>query len=208
MKGYFFSTPVWMIKAFPQFWWSVDTEEKILFLTFDDGPTPTVTPFVLDLLDDFQAKATFFCIGENAIAYPKLFNDILHRGHMVGNHTQSHLNAWETKNASYIRDIKLFDEIYTSKLFRPPYGKLKPFQQKMLTDREIIMWSHMAGDFDPKLDLSRSKKALLKAKRGSIMVFHDSIKAFENLRSLLPAVLGEYADRGYAFKTLNDYAVN
>lgn len=204
MKGYFFHTPRLIRWFYPDFHWKVLTREQALFLTFDDGPEPEVTPHILRLLHDFQARATFFCIGEQMKKYPELVREILDAGHAIGNHTDSHPNGWKTKSELYLRDIRLFDEVYRTRLFRPPHGQVTPTQSKLLRGRKVVMWTHMAGDFDESLNAERSLKNLLKAKPGSILVFHDSVKAYKNLEVLLPEVLRHFSRLGYIFKSIEE----
>lgn len=160
--------------------WNILTKEKQLYLSFDDGPHETATPFVLDSLKQYNAKATFFCIGKNVKAYPNIYERILNEGHATGNHTYNHLDGWKTKNDLYVNDIADAAKYINSKLFRPPYGKIPPFVSKMLRkklDYKIIMWHILSGDFDKKLSPQKClENVLLNAKPGSIIVFHDRKK--------------------------------
>ena len=183
------------------------TKQKELYLTFDDGPHETATPFVLDQLKQYDAKATFFCIGKNAKMYPRIYQRILDEGHAVGNHTFDHLNGWKTKNELYINNIKKAAEYINSKLFRPPYGKISPSISKLIRRKlgyKIIMWSVLSADFDEKLSPQKcAKYVLLNAKPGSIIVFHDSTKAWERMSYALPETLNYFAANGFCFKTIN-----
>ena len=145
------SHPPKLIRSiYPSLIWKIDTDEKELFLTFDDGPTPGVTDLVLDKLKENNAKATFFCLGKNIEAHPELFSRILNEGHSVGNHTYSHMNGWKNTSIDFLRDVSHFDNIYKTDLFRPPYGRLKNSQIKTLTKSyKIIMWSILSMDYDP-----------------------------------------------------------
>jgi peptidoglycan/xylan/chitin deacetylase (PgdA/CDA1 family) len=198
--------PSWFIKLNNSLVWKIPTTEKELYLTFDDGPHETATPFVLDQLKDHNAKATFFCLGKNVKAYPKIYERILDEGHTPGNHTFNHLDGWKTKNNVYIRDIAEAAKYIDSKLFRPPYGKISPFLSKLLRKKlnyKIIMWHILSADFDVKISPQKCvENVLLNATRGSIIVFHDSTKAFERMQYALPQILKHFTDEGYAFKAL------
>jgi peptidoglycan/xylan/chitin deacetylase (PgdA/CDA1 family) len=154
---YFVKTPWWIKKVFPFYTWGIPTKEKILYLTFDDGPHPEATPFVLSELKKFSALATFFCIGKNVLAYPDIYKRILHEGHTVGNHTQNHLNGWKTANDLYMSDIAEAANYIDSNLFRPPYGRITLFQAKNLPaamkgkKSKIIMWDVLSADFDESI---------------------------------------------------------
>jgi peptidoglycan/xylan/chitin deacetylase (PgdA/CDA1 family) len=177
-----------------------------VYLTFDDGPIPEITPWVLDMLKKNHAKATFFCIGENVKKYPSIFKRIIVEGHTIGNHTYSHLNGWNTKTDDYIKNCERFDEILDKcykdispdimmgsvKLFRPPYGKLTSKQSKYLYKRgyTICMWDLLSGDFSQKISPEKCLHNVIKhISPGNIIVFHDSLKAEKNLRFVLPNVL-------------------
>jgi len=208
---YFVKTP-WFIKnLWRRYIWSIDTKEKILYLSFDDGPHPIATPFVLDQLKKYSATATFFCIGKNVEAHPGLYKRILEEGHAIGNHTHSHLNGWKTNNNLYLSDIAKASATISSALFRPPYGRIRSSQARRLNEAinsdspKIIMWSVLSGDFDE--NLSREKCLLNvtgNAKPGSIIVFHDSEKAFSRLAFTLPRVLEMFAKKGYVFNKLEE----
>ncbi|MFY7964883.1 MAG: polysaccharide deacetylase family protein [Chitinophagaceae bacterium] len=199
---YLVKTPWLLKKIYSKCAWNIDTKEKKIFLTFDDGPHPTATPYVLDLLKQYNAKATFFCIGKNVEENRNIYNRIIEEGHTVGNHTQHHLNGWKVSDDDYINDIKQAANNIDSKLFRPPYGRISHFQIKLLQQMnfKIIMWDVLSGDFD--INLSKDKCAnnvLLNAKEGSIIVFHDSQKAWERLQYTLPKVLDYFSKNGYQF---------
>ncbi len=216
------TTPHFLQTLFPQIVFSYPSSnlEKTLYLTFDDGPTPEITEWVLSLLAAYEAQATFFCIGKNVQQHPLLFEKIKTHRHAIGNHTHHHLNGWLTSNAVYLADIQLASKYIPSYLFRPPYGRLgiqqvhqirkqlvSPTIYKasssnvVLQGYKIIMWSILSGDFDKNLDAARCFRTIVKeAKSGSIIVFHDSIKAAPLLRVILPKVLQYYSNLGYRFK--------
>lgn len=178
--------------------------EKI-YLSFDDGPHPEITPWVLDQLKIWNAKATFFCIGKNVAAYPDIYQRILMEGHRTGNHTMNHLNGWKTNTADYFNNILEAEKYIDSKLFRPPYGKLTRFQGKALREAgyKIIMWSLLSADFDTRLNPSDCWELVEKNYRpGSILVFHDSEKAWPRLKVVLPKLLKQASRVGYTFETL------
>jgi len=202
---YLVKTPSIIKKMFSSFVWDIPTKEKILYLTFDDGPHERATPFVLDELKKHHAKATFFCIGKNVVQHPAIYQRILDEGHAAGNHTQHHLNGWKTKTNEYINDIREAANIIQSDLFRPPYGKIKRSQSSKVNSESfsIIMWDILSGDFD--LNVSKEKclqYVLNNAIGGSIIVFHDSTKAFEKLQYVLPKVLGYFTEKGYQFQAI------
>ena len=180
-----------------------------MYLTFDDGPHPEVTPFVLDELKKYNAKATFFCIGKNVAAYPDTYKRILEEGHAVGNHTQHHLNGWKTKDAVYLDDVKEACKYIDSSLFRPPYGRITSFQAKHIKnamkkeDAKIIMWDIISGDFDESISPEDClENVILNGRNGSIIVYHDSEKAFKRLKLALPETLRFFEKRGMRFENL------
>jgi peptidoglycan-N-acetylglucosamine deacetylase len=208
-KPYFVKTPWWLKKFYSQRLWNVNTQEKIIYLTFDDGPNPKATPFVLDQLKKYNAKATFFCIGENVITYPHIYTRIIDEGHKVGNHTHHHLNGWKTNSDIYLHDVAEAARYIDSSLFRPPYGRMGSFQAKNINKAlkvpraKIIMWTVLSGDFDT--DITKEKclqNVIVHARPGSIIVFHDSEKAFPRLEYALPGVLKFFSEKGYVFENL------
>ncbi len=201
---YLTKTPLFIQSMFPRFLWKVTGDDKVLFLTFDDGPIPDVTPWVLDTLEEYSAKATFFCVGNNVRKNPEVYNRITSSGHSVGNHTYSHLNGWKTDLNTYIKNVKHCDELIDTKLFRPPYGRLKPAQAKELNrDYKIIMWDVLSGDFDPTLTVDQCfENIILHAVPGSIIVMHDSLKAEGKIKAVLPMVLDYYSALDYRFESL------
>ena len=217
--------------CFPSLLWNLPSKEKVLYISFDDGPIYEVTPWVLSILKRYEAKATFFCIGDNVEANPEIFQQILAEGHTVGNHTFNHLNGWITPSEEYLRNTlkteKLLSEnisLYKNspaakrvensgkdtpfanlKLFRPPYGKLRFSQMRKLKKAgyKIVMWDVISGDFDENLPAESCYKFVIEMSRsGSIIVFHDSIKARKNMQEVLPRVLEYFSRKGYKFKSL------
>jgi peptidoglycan/xylan/chitin deacetylase (PgdA/CDA1 family) len=215
---YLTRSPRWLKWMYPNLVWDVPVEkdEKFLYLTFDDGPHPIATPFVLDQLKLYNAKATFFCVGRNVADHNDIYKDIIEQGHKVGNHTYDHLNGWKVKDQEYIDDIAKAAELIDSKLFRPPYGRITKFQSSVLTGKisddqsqtsnpkfQIIMWSVLAGDWDKNITAEKCyENVVMNAKPGSIIVFHDSAKALERLQYALPKALAYFAQQGYQFKAL------
>jgi peptidoglycan-N-acetylglucosamine deacetylase len=207
--NYFVKTPWWLKKIYSSYVWSVDTKEKIIYLSFDDGPHPIATSFVLDELKKYNAKATFFCIGKNVVAEQAIYKRILDEGHAVGNHTYNHFNGWKTKDDIYLDDVKEAGKFIDSIMFRPPYGRITSFQAKNIngalkkTFVKIIMWDVISGDFDNSLTGDQClQNVILNTTKGSIVVFHDSEKAFSRLQFLLPGVLKFFVKKGYRFERL------
>ena len=190
--------------------WKIPNAKDEVFLTFDDGPTPEVTPRILEILKEHQPKATFFCVGENVQKHPELFEQILSEGHNVGNHSFNHLNAWETDRKTYLENIKKASEWIPSKLFRPPYGKISPKLIKYLRkEYKIIMWTVLSGDFDADVDPEQCfKNATAKTEAGDILVFHDNIKARANVLDALPRTLDYFKDLGIKVSALPDKSVD
>ena len=201
---YLVRTPRLIQNLFPSYTWRVPTEEKVLYITFDDGPIPEITPWVLETLRTFNAKATFFCVGDNVKKNPSVFQQVLAEGHTVGNHTFNHLSGWDTENIPYFHNIRHCAKLVKSNLFRPPFGRLTPKQTQFLTRHyNIVMWDVLSGDFDESLTNEDCLKNVTSAaRRGSIVVFHDSVKAAEKLKFTLPKVLEHYAAKGYRFESL------
>ena len=205
-------TPGFVKTLFPNFVWNIDTDKKELYLTFDDGPTPEITDWVLQILKQYHAKATFFCIGNNIEKYPEVFQNIINERHSIGNHTYNHLKGWKHKSKIYINDvletetvINKFQRVNNEKLFRPPYGKFKNKQSKKILELNyrIILWDVLSYDWDRSVsEKTCLNNVISAAKEGSIIVFHDSIKASRNLKYVLPKVLDYYTKKGYIFKAL------
>ncbi|AMR31460.1 polysaccharide deacetylase [Mucilaginibacter sp. PAMC 26640] len=198
----------WLLKMlYAKLIWHVKPGSRCIFLTFDDGPIPIVTPFVLNILKEYDAKATFFCIGDNINKHPEVFNAVVNDGHAIGNHTYNHLRGWDTDSEIYLENFLKCDGLTHSKLFRPPYGRIKRKQidllKKAKPDLKIIMWDVLSGDFDIDLKPEKCLKNVLKhTADGSIVVFHDSQKAFDRLKYTLPLALEHWSKQGYTFGVL------
>lgn len=204
-----FKTPFIASYVYPGLLWKVKTVEKVLYLTFDDGPIPHLTEWVLDVLREFEAKATFFCVGENVVKNPQIFRQIISQGHAVGNHTQHHLNGKKTPLEEYLADVLACDEAMkkesvSTPLFRPPYGRLTNAQRKqLLQQKTIVMWDVLTQDYDQNLEPGLIlEKSIAATKKGAIVVFHDNIKAERNLKEVLPKFLSHFKQVGYRFESL------
>ena len=191
---------------YPGWRWRIPTSEKKIYLSFDDGPHNSITPFVLEQLAIYNAKASFFCIGKNVRDNPNTFEKILASGHTIGNHTMHHKNGWKARDEEYFRDISEAGKFIDSHLFRPPYGKLSRFQGNALKKAgwEIVMWTVLSGDFDTRKKPSDCWEILRKnIKPGSIVLFHDSEKAWPRLKEILPKTLSHFSKEGYTFEQLS-----
>jgi len=185
--------------------WSRSTKHKRIYLSFDDGPHPTITNFVLDTLRENGIKATFFCIGDNVLKYPETFERIVKEQHSIGNHTHNHLNGWKTDNIQYYKNILQAAKHIPSKLFRPPYGKIKPTQANYLLKRgwRIIMWNSLSADFDTSIDgVTCFNNVKSTMENGSIVVFHDSEKAFDRMKIALPLLIQYCREQHYEIRAL------
>lgn len=185
-------------------WRIISQEEKQIFLTFDDGPVPEVTPWVLDVLDEYDVKATFFCVGDNIRKYPEMYQEVLKRGHLTGNHTFNHLQGWKTWTKNYIANVNQAEKYIKTSLFRPPHGHIRFLQLKFLLSKyNVIMWDVVTRDYSKKLSGEMVFENVKKYTRdGSIIVFHDSLKAEKNLRYALPRSIEYLLNEGYTFKLL------
>ncbi|CAM1367540.1 polysaccharide deacetylase family protein [Tenacibaculum xiamenense] len=208
MRFYLIKTPRIIKKIFSRYTWCFSSNNPEVYLTFDDGPIPEVTEFVLEQLKKHNAKATFFCIGDNIQKHPSIFKEIIGNGHSIGNHTFNHLNGWKTTSKDYITNTLKTEELINkfhsknTKLFRPPYGKIKHSQTSLLLKKgyKVIMWDVLSADFDARTTKEQcAQNVLKKTKNGSIIVFHDSIKAREKLYYALPIVLEKLSKKGYSF---------
>lgn len=204
--------PVMIQKIFPSLVWSISTNKSVVYLTFDDGPILDITPFILDSLRRYDAKATFFCVGENIVKHQQIFDQIIKQGHAVGNHTQHHLKAWKTSSNRYMEDIVLCQEQIDRssakqrvKIFRPPYGQIHPrMDPRDWPPMPIIMWSVLSCDYDSRVSPETClHKTIRYTKPGSIVVFHDNIKAWRNLSYALPRYLDHFSSLGYRFEALD-----
>jgi peptidoglycan-N-acetylglucosamine deacetylase len=186
--------------------WDMPAEGKKIYLSFDDGPHPVATSFVLDLLKEYEAKGSFFCIGNNVEKYPEIYQRIINDGHTTGNHTQHHRNGWKTPDDEYLADIREAQKYIQSGLFRPPYGRVRFGQLRRIIHElgmKPVMWSLLSGDFDTSITGMKCAENILRnVKPGDIVVFHDSEKAFERLRYALPLVLEGIRARGWVAEKL------
>lgn len=184
--------------------WRKEKEEKKIYLTFDDGPVPEVTPWVLDILKANAIEATFFCVGENVEKHKDLYQRILREHHTVGNHTHNHISGWKTPLSIYLKNVDKCAKSVRSTLFRPPYGRIRKKQQRALEQRyTIVMWDVLTGDYDQKTSPQKCLRNALKYTRnGSIIVFHDSLKAKRNIQYALPRFIEEAKNKGYTFEKL------
>ena len=188
---------------FPSLVWRIENSENNIWLTFDDGPTPEVTPYILQVLKEEKIKATFFLVGEQIEKFPNLVNDIISDGHLIANHSYSHKNGWLTSKEKYLKDIEKCQQLMPqNKLFRPPFGKITTGQISLLKEKyKIILWDVLSWDFSKKTTTKRVKKNILKnTKYGSIIVFHNNNKSFSNLR-VLKETLQELKKQGFRFST-------
>lgn len=200
-----YRVPKLLIRLYPKLEWRVNTTSKTIYLTFDDGPHPEITRWVLQFLDSRKIKATFFCVGENVVKFPGVLQEILMAGHSVGNHSHRHLKGWNTPVKKYVADVNEAKGHIPANLFRPPYGRIKRQQAALLqaAGYKIIMWSLLSCDYLPNLNRENAKKNLLKLCRpGDIVVFHDSVKAYANLQEILPEFVDAMMQLGYNFEPL------
>lgn len=196
--------PFWLRFAYPEATWFRDRSEKRLFLTFDDGPVPDVTEEIILILKKYEVRATFFCVGENIERHPHIFKDLQSQGHRIGNHTHQHLNGWKTPDALYLENVQRCHELTQSNLFRPPYSKIRRSQLAALKkDYEIIMWDVISRDFSPNVSGDQCLRNVLKhSENGSIIVFHDHVKAWKNTQYALPRAIEHWLSAGYRFDVL------
>lgn len=206
MKFYWIKTRWFIRRLFPSFVWKMPSDGSTVYLTFDDGPTPGVTPWVLDQLKKYDAKATFFCIGDRIDQHPEIFRRLIDEGHSIGNHTYNHYNAWKTDPALYMENFQACETAIENfipggtRLFRPPYGKIRRSQREKLLKREkkIIMWDVLSADFDLRITPEQcAQNVLQNIKPGSIVIFHDSVKAEKNLHTALVKTLAYIEKKGW-----------
>ena len=185
--------------------WDVNTNSNVIYLTFDDGPIPIITEKIIDILNVFNAKATFFCVGENVKRYPKIYKSILDNGHATGNHTFSHMSGLKAGTDEYLENIYKASKLIDSKLFRPPHGRLKFSQQQELQNNyKIVLWDVLSYDFDKKISGESCYQNVKHfARPGSVVVFHDNIKAERNMFYSLTKTLTYFSQLGFKFESLN-----
>jgi peptidoglycan-N-acetylglucosamine deacetylase len=213
MKLYWIKTGRIIKRLFKGYIWDLPSVDKVAYLTFDDGPTPEVTDFVLDILEEHNIKSTFFCIGNNIEKHPDIFKRVINAGHTVANHTYNHLNGWKTGIEAYMDNVAICEESLLSqhkrfaanKLFRPPYGRIKASQAHALRDKgyRIIMWDVLSADFDQTITpVQCLKNVVQNVKPGSIIIFHDSLKASVNMQYALPRAIEILKEKGYRFEPI------
>lgn len=199
--------PKWLQKLYSGYVWEIPPGERpTVYLTFDDGPHPRITPWVLDLLEQYNAKATFFCIGKNVIEYPEVYADILARGHRVGNHSHNHLRGTAYKAKPYVENINRAKQYIDSDLYRPPYGRIKSSQSKILKDigYKIVMWTIIPGDWDKEISPEDClENVVFNIEPGNIVVLHDSEKAWERMSYVLPKLLEYCSKKGWAVEVIS-----
>jgi len=205
---YLVKTPGLLKKLYPKLLWNENKSARCIYLTFDDGPIPIVTPFVLNILKQYGAKATFFCIGDNVRKHADVFEQVKNEGHAIGNHTFNHLKGWKTDDTTYLENFLKAGDLLQTNLFRPPYGRIKRSQighlQEAKPGLKIVMWSVLSGDFDITLKPEKCLENVLKSTgSGDIVVFHDSLKAFDRLQYVLPRAMEIWSKEGFEFKALN-----
>lgn len=210
---YFFKTPKLFEFLYPAALWHGDRKKKKIYLTFDDGPVPEVTEYILDVLSDLDIKATFFCVGDNIRRYPGVFKRIVEEKHGIGNHTFNHLNGWEVSDENYLKNIQLCEEVLSHnsgidqiKLFRPPYGKIrKKTLRKIKNEYKIIMWDVLSYDFSPRVTADKClEKSIKYTRNGSIIIFHDSARAFEKNKLIISQYLRYFKNHNYEFCKIED----
>lgn len=190
--------------VFPRLRWRFSISGPTVFITFDDGPNPEITPFVLDLLKEYQWKATFFCVGQNTIRHPELYQRIVSEGHVIGNHTMKHLNSVKTANEQYLASFREFEQIHPTKLFRPPYGRIKPSVAKEIgKTHRIIMWSWLSYDYDLNVSNERILSEAKRIKKGDILVLHDNAKIAERQKQLLPQLFQLLKEMGFRSEVIS-----
>ena len=204
---YLVKSPLLLKWYYPSLVWHKTRAQRVIYLTFDDGPIPDVTDFALKTLKSFNAKATFFCIGDNIQKHPAIFDQLKADGHAIGNHTFNHLKGWKTDDETYLENFRACQQLTNTNLFRPPYGRIKKSQIASLRaefpELQIVMWDVLSGDFDVQLAPEKCYENVIRHTRnGAIIVFHDSLKAFDRLKYTLPRALQYFSDQGYQFATL------
>lgn len=203
-----FKIPKLVHGIYKRFIWDVHCTDPVLYLTFDDGPNPATTEFILDTLDEFGAKGTFFCVGENVVKYPNLYKEIINRGHSVGNHTMNHVKNRDLSTNDYLQNVLLCSEVVQSDLFRPPFGRINKEQATDVINEgfDIIMYTVLTNDYNPELDAQYILgKSIKSTYPGAIVVFHDSLKAEKNMKATLKKYIQHFDQLGFRFKQLNAF---
>lgn len=196
--------PLFIKKLYPDFIWKMADDGESVYLTFDDGPSPYATPWVLDMLDKYGAKATFFMLGKNVELFPDVYREVIRRGHKVANHSYSHVKGWGVDPARYLQDVDTAADLIDSNLFRPPYAKVTPLQMRLIGERyHTVMWSILSRDYNRNLSPQRCAKGVIKGLApGEIVVFHDSVKCMPRLEYALPATLEAIAMKNLKSKSI------
>ena len=198
--------PLWFRRLYPKSVWEVPVDEQIIYLSFDDGPIPEVTPWVLKTLRQFEAKATFFCIGHNVEKHTEIYQEIVNEKHAIANHTYNHLQGVRTKSSEYYSNIRKAAKVINSTLFRPPHGLIFPWQSKYINKKmgyKLVMWDVLTQDYDKNISPTQCLNNALKyTQKGSVVVFHDSLKAEKNLKYALPRFLEHFTQKGFQFKSI------
>jgi peptidoglycan/xylan/chitin deacetylase (PgdA/CDA1 family) len=206
---FIYKIPFFIPYFFPFFVWKI--KSKKIYLTFDDGPIPEITPWILDLLKKHHVKATFFCVGDNISKHHDIFSRIIQEGHSIGNHTFNHINGWKNSTKYYLENVMQCEQeintYYSNnlKIFRPPYGKIKPLQAYQLIKKgyKIVLWDVLSGDYNQNISPEQCFQNVIKnISPGSIIVFHDNLKAIENIKYLLPKTLEFLSENNFVCKNL------
>lgn len=195
---------------FPGLIWKLPAGKNEIYLTFDDGPHPVITPKVLNILDGYNAKATFFCVGENVQKYPETYAEIISRGHQTGNHTHNHVKGWKTQREKYLQNVHQCNRVVSSQLFRPPHGQITPPLARLLNKEgyKTVMWDVLTKDYSQRsVTEKRLQRAIHKTRDGSVVVFHDSDKAALHMLKILPEFLAHFSAKGFSFKSLRHLLV-
>jgi peptidoglycan-N-acetylglucosamine deacetylase len=207
---FIYKPPYFLRKFYPKAIWRINGDEKSIFLTFDDGPIPEITPWILDLLKLNGLKATFFCVGDNVSRYPEIYKRIISEGHQVGNHTNNHLNGWKTRLDEYLKNISVAENKIRSSLFRPPYGRLTKKQYKFLSKQyKIVFWDVLTHDYNVSIKPEKCLENALKYTRdGSIIVFHDNIKSINTVKFVLPRYIEHFLKLNYKFVAIDSLPIS